>query len=567
MSSISSERLVECVPNFSGGRDAGVIRQVTEAIEAVEGVRLLDVDPGKATNRTVVTFVAAPEAALEAAFRAIAKAAEVIDMRQHHGEHPRMGATDVCPFVPLSGLTMAEAAELARRLGERVGEELGIPVYLYEQAASRPERRNLADVRAGEYEGLAAKLADPAWKPDFGPASFNPRAGATAIGARNFLVAYNVNLNTTSTRRANAIAFDVREKGRPQRIGHPITGKVARDENGEEVWIPGTLKATKAIGWYIEEYGIAQVSMNLTDVGITPVHVAFDEVCRQAEKRGVRVTGSELVGLIPLETMLEAGRFFLRKQQRSLGVSEEELVKIAIRSLGLADLAPFDPQQKIIEYRLRDSAARPLVAKTVRGFVEETAAESPAPGGGSVAALAGALGAALGAMVANLSAHKPGWDERWEEFSAWAEKGQTIKEALLRLVDDDTAAFNQVLAAWRMPKGSAEEKRRQREAADAAMKQAILMPLEVMRHACAALEVVAAMAETGLQSSASDAGVGALCARAAVRGAHLNVETNLRGLEDTAFAETMRREAGELLATAERREDEILTVVRQRMGE
>jgi len=450
--------LIECVPNFSEGRNPDTIRQITSRIEAVDGVSLLHVDPGKATNRTVVTFAGAPEAVIEAAFRAIQIAAELIDMRQHQGEHPRMGATDVCPLIPISGITLEETALHARRLAERVARELRIPVYLYEAAQPDPARKNLAVIRAGEYEGLARKLEDPQWAPDFGPAEFNPRSGATVIGSRGFLVAFNVNLNTTSTRRANAVAFDVREAGRPKREGDPLTGKVVNDAAGQPVMIPGTLKAVKAIGWFIEEYGIAQVSMNLTDLSVTPLHVAFEEVCRKAEARGMRVTGSELVGLVPLIALLEAGRYFLRKQQRSVGVPDHELLKIAIRSMGLDELAPFEPGERVLEYRLaKDRKEVALTSLTIEGFADLTASESPAPGGGSVSALVGALGAALGAMVANLSAHKRGWDARWEEFSTWAERGQQLKVELLRLVDEDTKAFNAVLAAMGMPKGTPEE--------------------------------------------------------------------------------------------------------------
>jgi len=442
------KKLIECVPNFSEGRDVNLLRQITDQIETVEGVKLLDVDPGAATNRTVVTFVGTPDEVVEAAFRAIKMAMEVIDMSKHKGAHPRFGATDVCPFVPVSNITMEETVVYARRLAERVGDELGIPVYCYESAAFTEERHNLANCRAGEYEGLPAKFADPRWKPDFGPAGFLPRTGAIAIGARDFLVAYNVNLNTTSVRRANSVAFDIREKGRPVREGNPVTGKIRKDGEGKEIWIPGSLKACKAIGWFIEEYGIAQVSINLTNISVTPVHVAFEESCKRATERGMRVTGSEIVGLVPLKAMLDAGRYFLTKQKRSLGVSEKELVKIAVKSLGLDDLKPFNPDEKIIEYVLRDKKEKKLVDMTCRGFADETASESPAPGGGSVSALMGALGASLGTMVANLSSHKPGWDERWEEFSAWAEKGQKIKDELLYLIDEDTNAFNRIMAAF-----------------------------------------------------------------------------------------------------------------------
>lgn len=558
--------LIECVPNFSEGRDMDVIREITDRVSAVEGVRLLDVDPGRATNRTVVTFVGPPEAVVEAAFHAIERASQVIDMRHHQGEHPRMGATDVCPLVPVANITMDEAAEWARRLGRRVGESLGIPVYLYEHAASRPERRNLATVRAGEYEGLADKLADEAWKPDFGPARFHPQAGATAIGARGFLVAYNVNLNTTSTRRANAVAFDIRERGRKKRIGDPLTGPVARDDRGEAVWLPGTLKHVKAIGWFIEEYGIAQVSCNLTNIEQTPVHVVFDEASRAAAARGLRVTGSELVGLIPLAAVLDAGRHYLRQQQRSLGVSEAELVKIAVRSLGLDDLAPFDPRKKIIEYRMREADEEELVGLTLRGFADETASESPAPGGGSVAAFVGALGAALGTMVANLSSHKRGWDERWETYSDWAVQGQRHKEALLGLVDEDTRAFEAVMESFRLPSGSDAERAERDAAVQAATRRAIEVPLQVMRTALASMEVMRAMADSGMPSSVSDAGVGALCARAAVRGAMLNVAINLPGVTDEAYRRQVLEEADGIDAEARASEDEILRRVSEVMA-
>jgi glutamate formiminotransferase/formiminotetrahydrofolate cyclodeaminase len=503
---------------------------------------------------------------VEAAFRAIAKAAELIDMRHHSGEHPRMGATDVCPLVPVSGITMEEAAALARRLAVRVGRELGIPVYLYEASQPDPARKNLAVIRAGEYEGLERKMADPAWRPDAGPAQFNPKTGATVIGARDFLVAYNVNLNTTSTRRANAIAFDVREAGRPKRDGDPLTGKVVTDAAGEPVMIPGTLKAVKAIGWFIPEYGVAQVSMNLTDVAATPLHVAFDEVCRAADARGVRVTGSELVGLVPLATMLDAGRHFLRKQQRSLGVSEAELIRTAVRSLGLDQLGPFKAEERIIEYRLRDAAAGRLVGMTLRDFVDETAAESAAPGGGSVAAALGALGAALGTMVANLSSHKRGWDARWEEFSRWAEQGQRIKDRLLRLVDEDTLAFERVLAALAMPKATPEEKTARAAALATANRGAIEVPWQVMKTASEAFDLLAAMAEHGLPASASDAGVGAICARAAVRGAWLNVRTNVAGVKDRTAIEGILAEGAALERAAAEREAAILTLVERKFA-
>lgn len=562
------KQLIECVPNFSEGRDMAIIKQITDQIESVEGVRLLDVDPGKATNRTVVTFVGEPEAALEAAFLAVKKASEIIDMRNHKGEHPRFGATDVCPLVPIKDITMEEVASYARKLAERIGKELGIPVYCYENAAFSHERRNLANNRAGEYEGLPEKLKNPYWKPDFGPAEFTERvalSGATAVGARDFLVAYNVNLNTTSTRRANAIAFDIREKGRPVREGHPVTGKIKKDENGNEVWVPGSLKACKAIGWYIEEYGIAQISINLTNISITPVHVAFEDACIKAQERGLRVTGSELVGLIPLKAMLDAGKYFLRKQQRSVGVSEKELVKIAVKSLGLDDLKPFNPKEKIIEYLLEDPSDKKLISMTVEAFADETASESPAPGGGSISALCGALGVSLGTMVANLSSHKAGWDDRWEEFSIWAEKGQQYKDELLFLVDEDTRAFNTIMDAFGLPKGTEDEKKVRKAAIEEASKYAIRVPYRVMEKSLESMQVMKAMAEIGMEASASDVGVGALCARTAVMGAYLNVKINAGGLEDKAFAEEMVRKGEEIVEAAKRLEEEILFVVESKI--
>jgi len=558
--------LIECVPNFSEGRDLEVIRKITARIESVAGAALLHVDPGKATNRTVVTFAGAPDAVVEAAFRAIAAAAESIDMRRHTGEHPRMGATDVCPLVPISGISMAETAELARRLGERVGRELGIPVYLYEESQPDPARKNLSLIRSGEYEGLAKKLSDPAWKPDFGPAAFNPAAGATVIGARQFLVAFNVNLNTTSTRRANAVAFDIRESGRPKREGDSLTGRVVTDAAGEPVTIPGSLKAVKAIGWYIEEYGIAQVSMNLTDLGITPLHTAFDETCRAASARGLRVTGSELVGLIPLAALTDAGRHYLRKQRRSAGVPEAELIEIAVRSLGLEDLTPFNPAERIIEYRLREPGERRLARLTLEGFADLTASESVAPGGGSVAAAVGALGASLGTMVANLSAHKRGWDDRWKEFSAWAEQGQQLKDRLIRLVDEDTQAFNKVMAALGMPRTSEEEKAARARALEAANIGALEVPWEVMRAAGEAFPLLRAMAEQGNPASASDAGVGVLCTRAAIRGAWLNVRTNASGIKNKAAIAEILDKGDKLEKAAEMQEREILALVERKFS-
>jgi len=540
------------------------IRQITDAIESVEGIRLLDVDPGKATHRTVVTFVGEPPAVVEAAFRAIQKACELIDMRQHQGEHPRMGATDVCPLVPISNITLEEAAEWARRLAERVGRELGLPVYLYEAAANRPERKNLANIRAGEYEGLPEKLTHPDWHPDFGPARFNPKSGATVIGARDFLIAYNINLNTTSTRRANAVAFDVREIGRV--LKDPATGKPLRDEHGELLRQPGVLKGVKAIGWYIEEYGIAQISMNITDLQATPLHVAFEACCQSAERRGLRVTGSELVGMVPLRVLLEAGRYFLKKQQRSTGVSEDELVKIAIKSLGLSELAPFDPKKKIIEYRLAEAEGKRLIQKNLRAFADETASESPAPGGGSVSAYVGALGVSLAAMVANLSAHKRGWEDRWEFFSAAAETGQRLKEALLRAVDEDTDAFNAIMAAFALPKGTDAEKAQRQAAIEAATRRAIEVPLQVVRLALESFSLLRQMVEHGNPNSVTDAGVGALCARAAVCGAALNVLVNTGGLADRAFGEAAASEAKRAIAEATRLEEEIVAHVRQKIG-
>ncbi|HET8634335.1 MAG TPA: glutamate formimidoyltransferase [Gemmatimonadales bacterium] len=558
--------VVECVPNFSEGRDPAIIEKIAQRMNSVPGAAVLHVDPGKATNRTVMTLAGEPEAVLEAAFRGIAAAAELIDMSRHHGEHPRMGATDVCPFVPIRGITMVDAAALARQLGERVGKELGIPVYLYEAAQPDEARRRLPDIREGEYEGLERKLADPKWKPDFGPAKFNAKSGATVIGARDFLVAYNVNLNTTSTRRANAVAFDVREAGRPQREGGSLTGKVLTDARGEPLTLPGTLKAVKGIGWFIDEYGVAQVSMNLTGLSVTPIHVAFDEVERAARDRGMRATGSEIVGLVPLQAMLDAGRHYLRRQQRSLGVSDRELIHIAIRSLGLDELAPFVPEERIIEYRLRDPGDRRLVTMPLEDFVIETASESPAPGGGSVSAAVGAMAASLATMVANLSSHKRGWDERWEEFSTWAERGQAIQAELLRLVDADTKAFDAVLAAMQMPKETQAEKDARRSTLDAAIVNAARIPFAVMQQSIKVFDIAQAMAETGLPASVSDAGVAACCARTAVRGAWLNVRINAGTLKDRALVQPMLDEGARLVAEADRREGEVLGIVDGKMG-
>lgn len=565
-----TRQIIECVPNFSEGRDMAVIKQITDEIETCEGVRLLDVDPGEATNRTVVTFVGDPEAVVEAAFRAVKKAGEVIDMRRHHGEHPRIGATDVLPLVPVSGITLEECAQLARKLAERIATETGIPCYCYEAAALKPERKNLAVCRAGEYEAIPEKLADPAKAPDFGARPYDEsiaRTGCTVVGARDFLIAVNFNLNTTSTRRANAIAFDVREKGRPERIGNPITGEIKRGADGKPVMRPGTLKGTKAIGWYIKEYGIAQVSMNITDINATPLHAAFDEVCRCAEARGVRVTGTEIVGLVPERALIDAGKHFLRKQHRSTGIPKEDILNIAIKSMGLSDLRPFEPKDKVIEYLLdADKAGTDkLTALTVKGFADETLRESPAPGGGSVAAYMGALGAALGTMVANLSAHKPGWDERWEEFSRWADKGVELEAELLHLVDEDTEAFNRIMAAFGMPKNTDEDKRLRSEAIQSATLFAAQVPLETMKTSFKAFEICKAMAETGNPASVSDAGVGALAARAAVLGAGLNVKINAASLTDKTAAEALIAEAESLMKEADKAEKEVLTIVENKI--
>ena len=561
---------MECVPNFSEGRDKKIIKQITDEIEAVDGVRLLDVDPGEATNRTVVTFVGSPDAVAEAAFKAVAKAGELIDMRLHHGAHPRIGATDVLPIVPVSGITLEECAEIARRLARRIAEELAIPCYCYEAAAFKPERRNLAVCRKGEYEAIAERITDPAESPDFGARPMDERVartGCTVVGARDFLIAVNFNLNTTSTRRANAVAFDVREKGRPEREGNPITGKIKLDANGKKIMRPGTLKATKAIGWYIEEYGIAQVSMNITNIGITPLHKAFDEVCRCAALRGLRVTGTEIVGLVPERALLDAGRHYLRMQHRSTGVPKEDIMKIAVKSLGLDDLRPFNPQEKVIEYLLDADAEteKQLTAMSVKGFADETARESPAPGGGSVSAYMGALGASLATMVANLSAHKAGWDDRWEEFSRWADKGIELQAELLHLVDADTEAFNGIMAALSMPKGNDEEKRLRAEAIEQATENAAQVPLETMKCACKVFEVCRAMAIEGNPNSVTDAGVGALAARSAVLGAGLNVKINAAGLADKARAAELIAEAEKIAAEAIEKENEILKLVNDKI--
>ena len=576
------DRIIECVPNYSEGRNKEIIDQIVAAVadtkvvteRGEESVKVLDVDPGEATNRTVVTFVGSPEAVLEAAFQGEKKAAELIDMRHHHGAHPRSGATDVLPLVPVAGITLEECAELARGLARRIYEELGIPCYCYEAAAYKPERKNLAVCRAGEYEALPEKVIDPERKPDFGPEAYTEtvaKAGASNVGARDFLIAVNFNLNTTSTRRAMAVAFDVREKGRPAREGGSLTGKIIKDEAGKTVWIPGTLKGCKAIGWFIEEYGIAQVSMNITDMNVTPLHVAFEEVCRAAAARGLRVTGTEIVGLVPKRVLVDAGKFYLEKQQRSLGVPEEELIKIAVKSLGLNDLKPFNPKEKVIEYLMTDEEVQArkerLVRMSVKGFARETASESAAPGGGSVSAYMGALAAALGTMVANLSAHKRGWDDRWKEFSDWAERGQDVMERLLRLVDEDTEAFAKIMDVFSMPKGTEEEKAARAEAMEKATLYASRVPLKTMQTAMEAMPVALAMARIGNPASASDAGVGAIAALAAVRGAHLNVRINAAGLKDRALAAELTDEAARIEAEAVAAEAEVLAEVNKNIGQ
>jgi len=548
------QQLIECVPNFSEGNDLNIIKQITNEIETIEGAKLLNVDPGKATNRTVVTFVGTPEAVVDAAFRAIKKAGELIDMSKHKGEHPRMGATDVCPLIPIANISMEETAKYAQQLAKRVADELNLPIYLYEAAQPDKSRNNLSVIRAGEYEGFFKKIKLPEWKPDFGPAEFDAKRGATVIGARDFLVAYNINLNTTSVRRANAIAFDVREAGR---------NKI---ENGKSINTPGSLKSVKAIGWYIEEYGIAQISMNLTNINVTPVHIAFDEVCKKAEARGIRVTGSELVGLIPLKAMLDAGKYFLKKQQRSTGVSEKELIKIAVKSMGLEELGKFNPQERIIEYLLQNKSDSKLVSMSLSDFADETASESPAPGGGSISAYTGALGASLATMVANLSSHKKGWDERWEEFSNWAEKGENYKNELIKLVDSDTKAFNQIMLAFSLPKSTEQEKTARTKAIQDATKFAIEIPFKVMQASYSAMEVIKAMAEIGNPNSVSDAGVAALCARSAVMGAFMNVRINAKDFDDKNFVSDIIAKGKEIENKTIGLEEEILKIVNSKIG-
>ncbi|MEX0987504.1 MAG: glutamate formimidoyltransferase [Bacteroidales bacterium] len=559
-------QIIECVPNFSEGRDMGIIKLITNEIESVDGVKLLDVDPGSATNRTVVTFVGPPEQVVEAAFLAVKKASQVIDMTKHSGEHPRFGATDVCPLIPVSGITMEETVKWARKLAKRIGEEIGIPVYCYENAALEPERKNLATVRSGEYEGVKDKLKDPQWKPDFGPAEFVPRTGTIAVGARDFLVAYNVNLNTTSTRRANAIAFDVRERGRAKREGNPLTGKIVTNEKGEPEMIPGSLKEVKAIGWFIEEYGVAQISMNLTNISVTSIHQAFDEVCKKADDRGIRVTGSEIVGLVPLDAMLNAGRYFLKKQQRSLGVSDSELIKIAVKSMGLDELGPFDPAEKIIEYKMKSGEGKKLADLTVRGFMEETASESVAPGGGSVSAYLGSMGVALGTMVANLSSHKRGWDDKWEFFSGWAEKGKAIQERLLELVDEDTNAYNRIVEAFGRPKSTDEEKELRDSAITDATIGAIEVPLEVMETALRGYEVAEAMIAQGNPNSITDAAVGVLAIHAAVEGAWLNVKVNSVDMTGLNRVKELNATGKKILEESQEKRNALIKLVNKKMN-
>lgn len=560
------QQLIECVPNFSEGIDLSIITQITNEIEKIDGVRLLNVDPGKATNRTVVTFVGTPQAVIDAAFVATKKAGELIDMSKHKGEHPRMGATDVCPLIPIANISMEETAKWAVKLAKRVGEELSIPAYLYEAAQPNTNRNNLSVIRAGEYEGFFKKIKLPEWKPDFGPSEYDAKRGATVIGARDFLVAYNVNLNTTSTRRANSIAFDVREAGRVKREGNSINGKIVTDENGNPVNIPGSLKSVKAIGWFIEEYGVAQISMNLTNINITPLHIAFDEVCKKATERGIRVTGSELVGLVPLKSLIDAGKYFLLKQQRSVGVSEKELIKIAIKTMGLDELSPFNPEERIIEYLLKNKADSKLVSMTLTDFADETASESPAPGGGSISAYIGALGVSLATMVANLSSHKKGWDDQWETFSQWAEKGQYYKDELIKLVDADTAAFNKIMTAFGLPKGTDEEKSNRKMAIQEATKFAIEIPFKVMQLSFESMTLIKAMADIGNPNSVSDAGVGALCARSAVMGAFMNVRINASGYDDKAYVTDIIAKGKDIETKTIALETEILKIVNDKIG-
>jgi len=562
------KQLIECVPNFSEGRNPEIIKQITDEVETVEGVKLIDVDPGKATNRTVVTFVGTPDEVCEAAFRAAKKAIELIDMRYHKGEHPRFGAIDVCPLVPIAGITMDEVVVYAHKLAKRFADELGIPIYCYEFAAKEEKRRNLAENRKGEYEGLPQKIVTAGWHPDFGPCEWSEnvaKTGATAVGARNFLIAYNVNLNTTSVRRANSVAYDVRERGRVKRDGDPISGKIVKDAEGNQVYEPGLLKSVKGIGWFIEEYGIAQISMNLTDITITPLHIAFDTVCERAYARGLRVTGSELVGVVPLQSMLDTGKYFLKKQNRSTGLNDEEIIKIAVKSLGLDELNPFDPKKKIIEYLLEGDNPKSLIQLSCKGFADKTASEEPAPGGGSVSAYLAALGASLGTMVANLSSHKRGWDERWEEFSDYAERGITLQKQLLKLVDDDTDAFNAIMDAFSLPKSNEKEKTARSKAIHDSTINAIKVPFKVMELGYDCFDLLEYMAKEGNPNSVSDAGVGALCVRSAVMGAYLNVKINASSLKDDPIANDFIRKGAEIEKNAIKKEAEILEIVNNKI--
>ena len=560
------EQLIECVPNFSEGLDLSIIKQITDECEKVDGIKLLNVDPGKTTNRTVVTFVGNPQAVIDAAFNAIKKAGELIDMSKHKGEHPRMGATDVCPLIPIKNISLEQTAIYAQILAKRVGEELNLPIYLYEEAQTNKKRSNLSEIRAGEYEGYFKKILLPEWKPDFGPQIFDEKRGATVIGARDFLVAYNINLNTTSTRRANSIAFDVREAGRVLRDGDPITGKVILNADGSPKSIPGSLKSVKAIGWFIQEYGVCQISMNLTNINITPIHIAFDEVVKKASDRGIRVTGSELIGLIPLKGMLDAGKYFLNKQKRSVGVSESELIKIAVKSMGLDELAPFNPNERIIEYVLKNTADSKLINMNLATFADETASESPAPGGGSISAYVGSLGVSLATMVANLSSHKKGWDNRWQEFSIWAEKGQSLKDQLINLVDADTKAFNEIMSAFNLPKSTDEEKKKRTQFIQEATKYAIEVPFKVMQLSFESMDLIKTMAMEGNPNSVSDAGVGALCARSAVIGAFMNVRINASGLDDKKFVDEIISKGKLIEKQTIAAETEILSLVNEKIG-
>ena len=560
------EQLIECVPNFSEGLDLSIIKQITDECEKIDGIKLLNVDPGKTTNRTVVTFVGNPQAVIDAAFNAIKKAGELIDMSKHKGEHPRMGATDVCPLIPIKNISLQQTAIYAQKLAKRVGEELNLPIYLYEEAQTNKKRSNLSEIRAGEYEGYFKKILLPEWKPDFGPQIFDEKRGATVIGARDFLVAYNINLNTTSTRRANSIAFDVREAGRVLRDGDPITGKVILNADGSPKSIPGSLKSVKAIGWFIQEYGVCQISMNLTNINITPIHIAFDEVVKKASDRGIRVTGSELIGLIPLKGMLDAGKYFLNKQKRSVGVSESELIKIAVKSMGLDELAPFNPNERIIEYVLKNTADSKLINMNLATFADETASESPAPGGGSISAYVGSLGVSLATMVANLSSHKKGWDNRWQEFSIWAEKGQSLKDQLINLVDADTKAFNEIMSAFNLPKSTDEEKKKRTQCIQEATKYAIEVPFKVMQLSFESMDLIKTMAIEGNPNSVSDAGVGALCARSAVIGAFMNVRINASGLDDKKFVDEIISKGKLIEKQTIAAETEILSLVNEKIG-